>query len=183
MNSITGFPPITDKHSKVLILGSVPSEMSLLKQQYYGHPRNAFWPIMLAVLNIPTAVDKIPYSQRQKLLLKNNIAVWDVLQSCHRQGSLDTAIKMDSIKVNDFLHFFSNHTKIETICFNGAKSETVYNKHVLPHIKNEFGHLHYIKLPSTSPAHAAMTLQQKATIWSNCLKGVHAEYNKANRNS
>jgi len=167
VNSITGFPPISHKQAKFLILGSMPSEMSILKHQYYGHQRNAFWPIMLTIFN--KSMD-MSYKQRQQLLIKNNIAVWDVLQSCNRDGSLDAAIKMDSIKVNDFHSFLTVHQKIQTICFNGAKAQAIYNKYVLPQIKNEFSNLSYIKLPSTSPAYAAMNLQKKMSIWSNSLK-------------
>lgn len=168
MNSITGFPPIENKQAEVLILGSMPSEMSLQKQQYYGHQRNAFWPIMQALFNEDS---EMPYSERQKLLRQNNIAVWDVLQSCYREGSLDAAIKMDTIKVNDFYAFFSIHTRLKWVCFNGAKAETLYNKFVLADIKNDFNSLTYVRLPSTSPAYAAMSLQQKKAIWSNSLKG------------
>ncbi len=159
--------PISDKSAKILILGSMPSDTSLDKQQYYGHPRNAFWPIMLTMFNKPL---NISYKQRQQLLIQNNIAVWDVLQSCNREGSLDAAIKMDSIKVNDFHRFLTVHQKITTICFNGAKAQAIFNKYVLPQIKNEFSHLSYFKLPSTSPAYAAMNLQQKMSIWSNSLQ-------------
>jgi hypoxanthine-DNA glycosylase len=166
---ISGFPPISNKQAKVLILGSMPSEISILKQQYYGHQRNAFWPIMLSLFSQSADFDKTAYSQRKQLLIKNNIAVWDVLQSCYREGSLDAAIKMNSIKTNDFKTFYSMHTNIVKICFNGAKAEAVYNKHVLPLVKNQFSHLEYIKLPSTSPAYAAMTIQQKIAIWSNSL--------------
>ena len=181
MSRISGFPPISNKQAKVLILGSMPSEMSILKQQYYGHRRNAFWPIILSLFGQPTDFDKTSYGQRKQLLINNNIAVWDVLQSCYREGSLDAAIKMDSIKTNDFLDFFSTHTKILTVCFNGAKAEAVYRKFVLPHIKNQFGQLKYIKLPSTSPAYASITLKQKTVAWSDSLKLARPEYNKTNK--
>lgn len=151
----------------------MPSEMSLLKQQYYGHQRNAFWPIMLSIFYHSSGVDKPSYSQRTRLLTENNIAVWDVLQSCTREGSLDTEIKMDSIKTNDFKTFYSEHTRITRVCFNGAKAEAIYNKYVLPQVKKKFEHIEYFKLPSTSPAYAAMTLQQKITIWANSLSLSH----------
>jgi hypoxanthine-DNA glycosylase len=82
---------------------------------------------------------------------------------------------MDSIKLNDFSAFFKQHSKIKTVCFNGTKAETVYNKYIRPQIDNKFDHLQYIKLPSTSPAYAAMNIQQKMTIWSNAV-----QYNKLN---
>lgn len=172
MTSITGFAPIADKQANLLILGSMPSVTSLQKQQYYGHQRNAFWPIMLALLNQQGDAGDIAYVQRKQLLIENKVAVWDVLQSCYRSGSLDAAIKMDSIKVNDFHHFFSVQTKIKTVCFNGAKAETVYNKYVLPHIKQEFEYLNYIKLPSSSPAYAAMSLQEKIAVWTDKLNNI-----------
>ncbi|MFK5949542.1 MAG: DNA-deoxyinosine glycosylase [Methylococcales bacterium] len=167
MNSITGFLPIADKSAKILILGSMPSTASLTKQQYYAHPRNAFWPIMLALYNHSP---ELPYQQRKQLLIAKHIAVWDVLQSCCREGSLDSAIKVESIKINDFQLFFSQHPKLKTVCFNGSKAETVYKKQALPKILKDFTYLKYHKLPSTSPAYAAMSLQQKTIIWSNCLK-------------
>ena len=86
MSLQTGFPAIADKHAQILILGSMPSVKSLEKQQYYAHPRNAFWPIMLALFNIDKELN---YQQRCQCLVKNNVAVWDVLKSCQRQGSLD----------------------------------------------------------------------------------------------
>lgn len=176
MNGIIGFAPIASQSAKILILGSMPSSTSLTKQQYYGHPRNAFWPIMLALLNLPVGFDKSSYSERKQLLLQNDIAVWDVLQSCFREGSLDTAIKMDSIKLNDFYRFFKLHPTIKTVCFNGTKAETLYNKYVLADIKTSFQYIKYIKLPSTSPAYAAMSIQQKMTIWSGAVT-----YNKRSK--
>jgi len=163
MNSISGFAPIANEKAKILILGSMPSDVSIKEQKYYAHQRNAFWPIMLSLFN--PGSDQNNYRQRKNMLIKNNIALWDVLQSCYRKGSLDTAIKMDSVIVNDFFQFFTNHTAIKKVCFNGAKAETVYHKYVLPTVKQQFGYLEYIRLPSTSPAHASMTLKQKTDTW------------------
>jgi len=170
MDNIFGFPPIAKENAKILILGSMPSDISLQKQQYYGHQRNAFWPIMLSLFNQVSNLEGIDYSQRKKLLIEQHIAVWDVLQHCVRAGSLDTAIKMDSIKVNDFHPFFSVHKAIEKVCFNGTKAEGIYVKYVLPHIKDQFDYLQYVRLPSSSPAHAAMPLQQKIEVWGNEIK-------------
>ena len=163
MNSISGFTPIANEKVTILILGSMPSDASLLEQEYYAHHRNTFWPIMSSLFSVD--FDQNNYSRRKKMLIENRIALWDVLQSCYRKGSLDTAIKMDSVIVNDFFQFFTTHTKIKKVCFNGAKAEAVYVKHVLPTVKQQFGYLEYARLPSTSPAHAAMTLQQKADAW------------------
>ncbi len=170
VKTITGFKPIADQHAKILILGSMPSEESLRKQQYYGHARNAFWRIMLSILQDDSTHEMSEYSQRKNCLIINNIAVWDVLQRCYRSGSLDSAIKMDSIKTNDFLKFFKQHPTISKVCFNGAKAEAIYLKAVLPTVKEQFNHLNYVKLPSTSPAYAAMSLQQKMAIWKKEIK-------------
>jgi hypoxanthine-DNA glycosylase len=170
MDNIFGFPPIAKENAKILILGSMPSDVSLQKQQYYGHQRNAFWPIILSLFSEVSSLEGIDYSQRKELLIEKHIAVWDVLQHCVRAGSLDTAIKMDSIKVNDFYQFFSDHKAITKVCFNGAKAEGIYVKYVLPHIKDQFDYLQYVRLPSTSPAHAAMTLDQKKEVWGNEIK-------------
>ena len=99
------------------------------------------------------------------MLVKNKIAVWDVLQSCFRSGSLDAAIKMKSIKVNDFNWLFSTYTTIEKVCFNGAKAEAIYTKHIMPHLQEQFEYIKYVRLPSTSPAYASMTQEQKAQAW------------------
>ena len=174
VENISGFTAIAEENAMSLILGSMPSEASLKKQQYYGHERNAFWPIVLSLLTNQSSHQTPNYEQRKQLLIKNNIAVWDVLQSCYRQGSLDTAIKMDSIKTNDFYHFFSTHRAIKKVCFNGAKAETIYKKYVFPTISEQFSYLLYCRLPSTSPAHAAMTLHQKTAVWEKQIK----DYNK-----
>ncbi len=93
LKNISGFTAIAEESATVLILGSMPSEASLKKQQYYGHERNAFWPIILSLFASQSAHQILNYNKLKQLLIKNNIAVWDVLQSCYRHGSLDTAIK------------------------------------------------------------------------------------------
>ena len=170
MSSIRGFTPIANKNAKILVLGSMPSDVSLQEQEYYAHQRNAFWPIMFSICN--ESSDRHEYWMRKQMLMENKIAVWDVLQSCYREGSLDTAIKMNSIKVNNFHQFLTKHTGITKVCFNGAKAEAVYVKYVLPVIKEHFGDLEYARLPSTSPAHAALTLQQKIRAWQKEINGL-----------
>lgn len=162
MNKIEGFPPIAAKNAKILILGTMPSEASLQKQQYYGHARNAFWPIMQAIFAMPVGLD---YQQHKAMLIDNAVAVWDVLQSCQRPGSLDANIEPSSIQPNDFETFFAGHRQIQQVFFNGGMAEKLYKKYVLPTIKHEFAHLQYQRLPSTSPAFASLTWQQKAQAW------------------
>jgi len=169
MTKIKGFQPIIDKEANILILGSMPSAISLKKQEYYGYERNSFWAIISALYTENGEIIS-DYTLRKKILIENNIALWDVLQNCHREGSLDAAIKMDSIKVNDFNNLFSAHPAINKVFFNGSKAETIFNKYVFPEIIEPFSYLHFTRLPSTSPAHAAMTVKQKTDIWQKEIK-------------
>jgi hypoxanthine-DNA glycosylase len=157
----TGFQPIAKANATILILGSMPGQKSLEQQQYYAHPRNSFWPIMVQLFNIDK---ELSYSQRKQLLNSNKIALWDVLKSCHREGSLDSDIDQTTIEVNDFNSFFKKHSKIKNVFFNGTKAEQLFKKNVL---KNLGAHqdLKFHKLPSTSPAHAAMSFEQKLEKW------------------
>ncbi len=166
MKSIEGFPPIENDQVQVLILGSMPSVISLQKQQYYGHHRNAFWPIMMGLFTAPTELD---YQQRKRILLQHRVAVWDVLKSCYRQGSMDADILSDSVVVNDFATFFEQHTELKCVFFNGGMAEKYYKKHVLPGLAKHFQYLHYRRLPSTSPAYAAMSLAEKRNLWGKIL--------------
>ncbi|WP_305910083.1 DNA-deoxyinosine glycosylase [Methylomarinum sp. Ch1-1] len=160
--TIEGFAPIADDRAEVLILGSMPSAVSLQKQQYYGHRRNAFWPIMMALLSGALEAD---YQQRKRVLLASHVAVWDVLRSCRRSGSLDAGIDTASMQTNNFTDFYRRHPAIKQVFFNGGLAEQVYKKRVLPHLGAPFAHISYRRLPSTSPAHASMTLQQKCEAW------------------
>lgn len=162
MADIEGFAPIVSGDAQVLILGSMPSETSLLKRQYYGHSGNAFWPIMGALFG---AFPNLGYEQRKAILMENRIAVWDVLQSCHRRGSLDSNIAWASIRTNDFAGFFSEYKFIKRVFFNGGMAEKVYKKHILPSLDQRFSYLDYQRLPSTSPAHASLNLAQKLEAW------------------
>lgn len=154
------FPPAAQTNAHTLILGSMPGVESLRAGQYYAHPRNAFWPIMGELLG---ASPNLPYSERLQRLNAAGIALWDVLASCQREGSLDTAISADSVRANDFAAFFVSHPAIRRVFFNGAMAETSYRRHVLPLLVDDSRH--YQRLPSTSPAHAARTFQQKLDAW------------------
>jgi hypoxanthine-DNA glycosylase len=141
---IVGFPPVADARSRVLILGSMPSEASLAKGQYYAHPRNAFWPLMSALLGEPQRSD---YAARLDMLLRHGVALWDVAAACEREGSGDAAIR--DVIVNDFPAFFAAHPAIRRVYFNGGKAWALYRQHVLPTVDG------YVceRLGSTSPAH------------------------------
>lgn len=149
------------------MLGSMPGQASLRDSQYYAHPRNAFWSILCALLDGErngTNKDS-SYQQRLNLLLQRGVAVWDVMANCYRPGSLDADIAEDSIKPNKFNHFLQQHPKLSAIYFNGAKAEQSFNKYVLADIAPLYPNLHYERLPSTSPAHASLSFEQKLSAW------------------
>lgn len=156
------FPAIENPQAETLILGSMPGAASLQAQQYYAHPRNAFWPIITQLL---AQTSELSYHQRTALLQQHRIALWDVLQSCHRPGSLDAKIDMDSVSVNDFNRFYTQHPNIQRVFFNGGMAEKLYKKRVMPTLYPQFSELQYIRLPSTSPAYAAMNQAQKLQVW------------------
>ncbi len=161
MGHIHGFPPIEDAHAEVLILGSMPSIASLAAGQYYAHRQNAFWRIMAALLGFPPDA---PYSVRIQALQSARIALWDVLRTCERNGSLDANIIADTQITNDFSSFFQAHRKIRHIYFNGSKAESAFKQLVLPaatHCPVDS----FTRLPSTSPANAGMTFAQKLAAW------------------
>lgn len=161
MTDIRSFPPIERENAKILILGSMPGGESLRRKQYYAHPRNAFWPIMSSTFSLTGT----GYEEKVGELAEKGVAVWDVLQACFRPGSLDANIDDSSIVVNDFRKFFEGHPALRHIYFNGAKADAVYRKHVLPRLDPGSAALPLTRLPSTSPAHAGMSLENKAKAW------------------
>ena len=164
---LQGFAPIADRHAKLLILGSMPGAASLDAAQYYAHPRNAFWPTVEAVWDIPTRLD---YTARKRALREAGIAVWDVLANCRRSSSLDADIEQGSMVVNDFAAFFRRHPRIQLIAFNGATAQALYRRHVLPTLPVSLQQIPALRMPSTSPAHAALSLQRKAQQWKELLR-------------
>ncbi len=157
---VRSFAPIADMSARVLILGSMPGIESLRAQQYYGHPRNSFWRIMGDLIG---ASPELAYAARTRHLKKAGIAVWDVLAACAREGSLDAAIDERSIIVNDLVSFLAQHPHIRHVFFNGATAERCFRVHVQPAL--EAGTLKLVRLPSTSPAHAARSYTDKLRAW------------------
>ncbi|MCC6202414.1 MAG: DNA-deoxyinosine glycosylase [Gammaproteobacteria bacterium] len=153
--------PIASADARVLILGSMPGAASLRAGQYYAHPRNAFWTILETLLDLPR---DLSYEQRVAALQARYIAVWDVLAACRRRSSLDADIEPRSIRVNDFAQFFATHQAIERVCCNGAAAATLFRRHVVPRLRGNRT-LPLVRLPSTSPAHAALTLAAKVEAW------------------
>lgn len=161
------FPPIESPDSRLLILGSMPGQRSLQVQQYYAHPRNAFWRIMGELFD---AGPELPYEERTRLLRAQGVALWDSIASCLRPGSLDADIDEDSIASNDFSSFFAAHPKVRNVYFNGTKSEAVFRRHVLRRDAMRFGPLKYQRLPSTSMAHAGRSYAEKLALWRTILE-------------
>ena len=160
MPHVQSFAPIENADATILILGSMPGEASLRAGQYYAHPRNLFWRIMGELVG---AAPELPYQQRIQALKAAHIALWDVLRSCRRKGSLDSNIDDSSLVPNDFAMFFRQHPEITHVFFNGSKAEQCYRKHVPPIAAT--GHLEYLRLPSTSPANAATSGERKLEAW------------------
>ena len=162
MHNIYSFPPIENASAERLILGSMPGKASLSAQQYYAHPRNHFWDFMSSILGVEVS---LPYALRCRALVERRIALWDVLKVCTRSSSLDSDIDESSIVANDFHTFLSEHPGIKCIYFNGAKAETIYRRYVLPGLPVHQAAIQTLRLPSTSPANAAIPLAVKLDRW------------------
>jgi TDG/mug DNA glycosylase family protein len=161
MSHIYSFPPIASRTARVLILGTMPGKVSLREGRYYAHPQNAFWRIMGGILGFDPAS---PYGARVAAVRSAEIAIWDVLKSCMRPGSLDSAIEVSSLVPNDFASFLPEHPDIRRICFNGAAAQALFLRHVRPRLAAS-PHLEYLRLPSTSPANASVSLPEKLRAW------------------
>lgn len=157
-----GFPPVFADNARILILGSMPGRASLQAGQYYAHPHNAFWPIVETLLGISSPLS---YSHRIGLLTRERIALWDVLRTCVRNGSLDSSIMPSSIIANNFSSFFEAAPGIQAIFFNGLTAEREYTRRVIPTLPDRYAALPSYRLPSTSPAMAGLTRPQKLERW------------------
>lgn len=169
MTTLHGFGPVADEQSRVLILGSMPGVASLEKNQYYGHPRNAFWPIMGELFGAGPELD---YQMRLQTLLAHRVALWDVLVSCQRPGSLDADIQPGSEQANDFRTLPGKGSSIRAVFFNGMTAERLFMKHVAASICDLATRCELIRLPSTSPAHAAMSYDEKLLAWNVIINNV-----------
>jgi hypoxanthine-DNA glycosylase len=154
------FEPVAGPDARVLILGSVPGARSIELGQYYGHERNAFWPLMQELLGDG---ETLRYDQRIELVLRSRIALWDVLASAERRGSLDAAIEAGSEVPNDIAGFLAAHPRVTSVFFNGAKAESLFDRYVRSTLPP--GRVTLIRLPSTSPANAAVSLAAKREAW------------------
>ena len=163
MTPSAGFPPIARPDARILILGSLPGERSIREQQYYAHPQNAFWRIMAALYEIHGE-----YEARAAQLCDRRIALWDVLHSSVRPGSMDADIRADTALANDFADFFARHRDIELIAFNGRKAEQLFERFVDP--LEGVAEVRRASLPSTSPAYASMSFSGKLAAWRAALQ-------------
>lgn len=158
---LEGLPPIVGDGARLLILGNMPSAMSLAAQQYYGNPRNAFWRITGEIYGFDASA---PYPDRSAALRASGVAVWDVLRNCRRHGSLDSAVEPDSMVANDFESFLDAHRGIVRVFFNGAAAEKNFTR--LAGVERD---LVYRRLPSTSPAQT-MRYEAKLRAWRDELR-------------
>jgi TDG/mug DNA glycosylase family protein len=158
-----GFPPLLGPRPRVLILGSLPSQLSVRNRQYYGNPQNAFWSIMGELLG---ADPSQPYSARTKILTEQGIAVWDVLANSVRLGSMDSAIDQASAVINDFEGFFARNREIRMLCFNGQTAAKIFSDRASAEVQAFVENIECATLPSTSPAYASMNFADKLNRWS-----------------
>jgi hypoxanthine-DNA glycosylase len=161
---LTGLAPVLDTNVRILILGSFPGAQSLAAGQYYAHPRNQFWKLVGALVD--EDLYALPYEQRLPRLLAHGIGLWDVLGACEREGSLDSAIRKPA--ANDFERLHILCPALETVGFNGQASGK---------FAGQFEQAGYrtLVLPSSSPAHMAMTFEQKLQVWRQLLADGHAD--------
>ena len=152
--TLRGFPPVIDGDVERLILGSFPSEASLAAGQYYAHPRNQFWPLLGALLGEPLA--EMPYPQRLHRVLAHRVGIWDVLDACDRQGSGDASIRNQ--KANRFVRLHRLAPRLKMVAFNGQTAGR---------FAAEFADAGFrtAVLPSSSPAHAGRSFEQKLAVW------------------
>ena len=153
------FPPLYDKNSRVLILGSFPSVKSREMMFFYGHPQNRFWKVVASIFDeeIPNSIE-----EKKKLILGNHLALWDVIAECEIVGSADASIK--NARANDLSEILDN-APIRKIIVNGKTAERLYIKYIEP-----VTGIKAVVLPSTSPANAAWSLERLIDIWEAELK-------------
>ena len=164
MERIHGFPPAEGAEPRILVLGSMPSVKSLQSAQYYGNPRNHFWPLLCRIFGEPLPE---AYEERLALAIRHGIALWDSVQSCVRPGSLDQKIAAET--PNDIPGFLRSHPSVRRVCFNGAAAQKFHDRY-----HTRLGEVEYLLLPSTSPIprQKIKTLEDKLPFWQEALAAV-----------
>lgn len=152
---LRGFSPVVAADTHTIVLGSFPGEASLAATQYYAHPRNQFWRLLGAVLGEPELYE-LAYEARLDRVLKHGVGIWDVLAACHREGSLDSAIR--DAKPNDFDSLREHAPQLKRVCFNGKTAGR---------FAEVIGAAGYetLVLPSSSPANATLSFDRKLSLW------------------
>jgi TDG/mug DNA glycosylase family protein len=154
------FPPVIDGHARALILGTLPGEESLRRQQYYAHPRNLFWPIIFGLFGETPPPE---YAERLQFVLRHHIALWDVVAVAARLASADSTIRGEEPNPIDAL--LAAHPGITAVAFNGGTARRLHDRY----FRRRSG-VTYLPLPSTSPAHARLRLPEKLAEWSRLLE-------------
>jgi len=151
---LDGLGPVVDEQTRLIVLGSFPGVASLQAQQYYGHPRNQFWPILSALWRVD--LKALDYGQRLAHVQARGLGVWDVYASCEREGSLDSAI--EHARLNDLAGLKRRAPRLEAIAHNGGESARA-----MRHTRALGLPVH--RLPSTSPANASWSFERKLAAW------------------
>ncbi len=162
--AVHNISPVYDKDSHILILGSFPSVKSRESKFFYGHPQNRFWKMLARIFesNEPQTIE-----DKKHLLLSNHIAVWDVIASCEINGSSDSSIK--NVVPND-LSLILKEANIQRIILNGGKAYDLFMKYTCSNLPSSASNMEIIKMPSTSPANAAWSLERLVNEWGKSLK-------------
>ena len=154
MTRLVGLPPVIGPQTRLLVLGSFPSVASLRAQQYYGHPRNHFWPILSALWGVDLVA--LPYEQRLAEVRRRGLGIWDVYAACRREGSLDSAI--EAPELNDLASLRERAPALQALAHNGGESARAMR------FTRALG-LPVYRLPSTSPANASWSFERKLAAW------------------
>lgn len=162
MPVLNGFDAQVCARTRVLVLGSMPGDASLLAGQYYAHPRNRFWPLMQALCGVDAG---LVYPQRVQALLAAGVGLWDVLAACQRPGSLDASIRRGSEIVVDLPGLLPHCPQLQLIACNGKAAATLYARHLSGPVQQLRPDLPWLALPSTSPANAAFSLSRLQQQW------------------
>ena len=157
---LQGFAPVLDARVERLILGSFPSAASLAAGQYYAHPRNQFWRLLGELLGEPIAA--LDYDERLRRVLAHRTGIWDVIDACEREGSLDSEIRRH--RANDFRRLKTLAPRLKRVIFNGATAGRYAREFAAAGFETRIA-------PSTSPAHAARSFEQKLALWRAALSG------------
>ena len=166
MPLVHSFEPVIGVDPRILILGSMPGVISLQATQYYGNPRNAFWSVLSELFGINIDCD---YEQRIDQVSRLPLILWDTIKACHREGSLDSSIQKHQLVANDIVALLNRYSSVRLVVFNGAASEKYFRQLVKPDLPDE-NDLTFLKMPSTSPANAGSSFQQKLAAWKELLE-------------